>query len=153
MSDYISQNAVPEIVEHLQQVLADSFVVYFKIHSYHWNVVGPDFKPLHDLFGVQYTELWTAIDDIAERIRSLGSGAANSMAEMIAQSNVDEATTTPDAKTMVKELAQDQQKLCASLAKAVAVADAAGDVSTADLMTQRLNIHEKNVWMLQATLA
>ncbi len=153
MAEYISQNAVPEIVDHLQQVLADSFVVYFKIHSYHWNVVGPDFKPLHDLFGEQYTELWTAIDDIAERIRSLGSVAPNAMAEIIARSDLDEAANAPDAKTMVQELAQDQQKLCAALAKVVAVADEAGDVSTADLMTQRLNVHEKNVWMLNSTLA
>ena len=105
------------------------------------------------MFGEQYTELWTAIDDIAERIRSLGSIAPNAMAEIIARSDLDEAANAPDAKTMVQELAQDQQKLCAALAKAVAVADEAGDVSTADLMTQRLNVHEKNVWMLNSTLA
>ena len=153
MSDYISENAVPEIVDHLNQVLADSFVLYFKTHSYHWNVVGPDFKPLHDLFGEQYTELWTALDDIAERIRSLDAMAPNSMAEILETASVSESQGAGDANAMIQDLISTQQKLCAVLSAAASVADDAGDISTADLMTQRLNVHEKSIWMLKSTIA
>lgn len=146
-------NANPAVIDALNHVLADSFVVYFKTHSYHWNVVGRDFKPLHDMFQEQYEELWTAIDDIAERIRILGAPAPCSMAALLQLTDLKEATDAPDAMTMVKDLAAAHTDLAKHIRQAIEVADDADDEGTEDMLIARLQVHEKTAWMLASTAA
>ena len=145
-------NAKQAVIDSLTHLLADSFVVYFKTHSFHWNVTGPYFKSLHDMFGEQYTELWTATDDMAERIRALGETAAFSMTDIIARSDMNEANAAPDAMAMVKQLAEDNQTLANHLREGISTAEEAGDQLTADMLTGRAIQHEKNAWMLRSTL-
>jgi starvation-inducible DNA-binding protein len=139
-------------VAALNQLLADSYTLYLKTHNYHWNVTGPMFTTLHTLFETQYTELALAVDQIAERIRALGSYAPGSYAEFAKLSIVKEAKGHPKATQMIKDLVADQKKVTASANAVFAAADAANDQASADLATQRMNIHEKNSWMLHSHL-
>jgi len=138
------------IVDGLTGILADSFVLYYKTHADHWNVEGPHFKDLHDLFMEQYTELWNALDEISERIRALDSFAPVSMKDLIKHASLSEAGQNRDAMQMVRDLADDHEALSQSLAKVITLADGAGDQATADLLTQRLGVHEKAAWMLRS---
>lgn len=140
------------IIESLKKVLADSYVVYFKTHSFHWNVTGPNFKALHDMFEEQYTELWKAIDDIAERIRILEGYAPNSFDELLKPASIKEAGQTPDADGMVKILAEDNLALVDTLMDALKQAENAGDEATVDMMIERIDVHEKSAWMLKSSL-
>lgn len=134
----------------LTKVLADTFVLYFKTHSFHWNVEGPHFKSLHDLFMLQYTELWTATDLIAERIRSLGHYAPNSWDSMMKSASLQETGQTPDAAAMVEMLANDNVAMIGTLKPVLHAAQKVGDDVTADLMIQRMAVHDKSAWMLRS---
>lgn len=140
------------IADGLSKFLADSFCLYVKTHNYHWNVKGPMFQTLHTMFMDQYTELWNALDEIAERIRSLGYPAPGTMQEFIELSDVKETAGVPKAEEMVLDVIVASQIVTKSARKVLALADKANDQPTADLMTQRLQIHEKNAWMLRSLL-
>jgi len=138
--------------EDLSRVLADSYTLYLKTHNYHWNVEGPHFKALHDLFEEQYTDLATAVDEIAERIRALGHYAPGSYKAFTDLSAVKEETGNPDWQTMLRRLAEDQETLVNTCRGALKTAGEIDDVSTDDLLNQRMRTHEKNAWMLRAHL-
>jgi starvation-inducible DNA-binding protein len=139
-------------VAALSQLLADSYTLYLKTHNYHWNVTGPMFTTLHTLFETQYTELALAVDQIAERIRALGSFAPGSYSEFGKVSKVKEAKGHPKATQMIRDLVVDQKKVADAAHKVIEAAEAANDQASADLATRRLDVHEKNSWMLQSHL-
>src|SRR5256885_9327184 len=136
------------IVHSLSRLLADTYVLYLKTHSFHWNVEGPMFQTLHQMFMDQYTEAWNAIDPIAERIRALGHYAPGSYKQYIKLATVKEADGVPKAEKMVRELIEGQEAVARTARSVLPLADQANDQPTLDLLTQRLNIHEKNAWML-----
>lgn len=136
----------------LSRLLADSYTLYLKSHNYHWNVTGPMFTTLHTLFETQYTELAVAIDEIAERIRSLGVRAPGSFSEFEALATVREDTGSPAATTMIRNLLADQETVTRSARAVVEASEAAGDVASADLGTRRMDVHEKHAWMLRSHL-
>jgi len=138
------------VTNGLRKVLADSFVLYFKTHGFHWNVEGPQFKSLHDLFGEQYNELWIATDELAERLRSLGEYAPISWSSMVSPATLKEASDVLDAPAMVKQLAADHTALALSIKPALKAAQDADDEVTADLLIGRMTIHEKTAWMLNS---
>jgi starvation-inducible DNA-binding protein len=142
----------PEIATALSRLLADSYTLYLKTHGFHWNVVGPRFYELHKLFEEQYTELQGSVDTIAERIRALGTKAPGSYAELGKLTALREETGTPSAKEMIRQLLADNRAVARSAEAAVEVAEAGHDVATADLATQRVEIHEKAAWMLDSLL-
>lgn len=141
-----------EIVEGLSVLLADSFTLYLKTHNYHWNVEGPMFRTLHLMFMEQYTELWNALDEIAERIRALGAHAPGSSKEFSALATIKESEIAPDAMKMVKDLLNGHEAVITTARKVLEPADRASDEVTTDLITQRLQIHEKTAWMLRSIL-
>lgn len=143
------------IAHGLSRFLADSYTLYLTTHSFHWNVTGPMFNTLHTMFEVQYTEQWTALDAIAERIRALGFKAPGSYAEFAALATLGEppaAQDSSDWRAMVTHLVAGNEAVCRSARKVLKTADAAGDDPTADLLTQRLQTHEKYAWMLRSLL-
>ncbi len=137
----------------LSRLLADSYTLYLKTHNYHWNVEGPLFNSLHLMFEQHYTELAAAIDEIAERIRALGVKAPGSYAAFTALTDIDDATGNESAEDMIRELVKGQETVARTAREAFKAADKAGDQPTADLLTQRMQIHEKNAWMLRSMLA
>ncbi len=139
-------------VTALSTLLASSYTLYLKTHNYHWNVTGPMFTTLHTLFEVQYTDLATAVDEIAERIRTLGAYAPGSYSAFTELSTVSEETGHPDAKTMIKVLTEDQAKIVAAAYEVIKAAEAINDQASVDLATRRLDVHEKNAWMLRSHL-
>ncbi|MEL7186375.1 MAG: Dps family protein [Pseudomonadota bacterium] len=141
------------ISKGLSSLLADSYTLYLKTHNYHWNVEGPQFNTLHQMFETQYTELATAVDEIAERIRALGIKAPGSYAQFAKLTSVDEAQGNESAEEMVRQLAIGQETIVRTARAAFPAADEANDEPTADLLTQRMQIHEKNAWMLRSMLA
>lgn len=141
------------IAEGLSHLLADSYTMYLKTHNFHWNVTGPMFATLHTMFETQYMELATAVDEIAERIRALGVFAPGSYAAFSKLSVIEEETGTPDAQTMIRQLVDAQEAVARTARKVMPLADAASDEPTADLLTQRMQVHEKNAWMLRSLLA
>jgi len=143
-------NTNAEIIKSLSELLATSYTVYLKTHNYHWNVTGPMFTTLHTLFETEYTELALAIDEIAERIRAVGARAPGSYSEYLKLSAVSEDTTSPAAVEMIKALVKDQELIVEVAKRVVEAAEKAGDVATADLGTRRIDVHEKNAWMLRS---
>jgi starvation-inducible DNA-binding protein len=141
-----------QIAEGLGRVLADSTVLYAKTHGFHWNVTGPMFNTLHLMFMDQYTELWTALDAIAERIRALGFPAPYGGQRIAGLSSIAESEGVPAALAMVRELVQGHEAVARTIRTVFRQADAADDQPTADLLTQRLQIHEKTAWMLRSLL-
>jgi len=141
-----------QIADGLGRVLADSTVLYAKTHGFHWNVTGPMFNTLHLMFMEQYTELWTALDAIAERIRALGHIAPFGGSTYSGLSSIPETEGVPAALAMVRELVEGHEAVARTIRGVFAVADDAGDQPTADLLTQRLQIHEKTAWMLRSLL-
>ena len=141
-----------KIAEGLSGVLADSYTLFLKTQNYHWNVTGPHFGPLHDLFEEQYRELFDAIDEIAERIRTLGFRAPGTLKEFGDLASVKEQTGQPDAMEMAKNLAEANETVHKTLRSAFETADEAGDEGTADLMVERMQAHAKNIWMLRSHL-
>ena len=136
----------------LSRMLADSFCLYLKTHNYHWNVKGPMFQTLHVMFMDQYTELWNALDEIAERIRSLGFPAPGTMSEFAKLSAIKEVEGVPSAEDMIRDVIIASQTVTRTAREVLDLADQANDQPTIDLMTQRLQIHEKNAWMLRSLL-
>jgi starvation-inducible DNA-binding protein len=140
------------VVEALSVLLASSYTLYLKTHNYHWNVTGPMFTTLHTLFETQYTELATAVDEIAERIRTTGAFAPGSYSAFAKLSTVKEETGHPKAEDMIRALTLDQQAVAETARRVIEAAEKAGDQATGDLATRRLEIHEKNAWMLRSHL-
>lgn len=141
-----------EVAQELTKVLADSFAVYLKTHGYHWNVRGPEFFALHTLLETQYREIWEALDEIAERIRSLGVLAPQGYAAFANLTSIKDGDPEKDAPAMLKELMVDHETLIATARAALKKAQDDGDDVSVDLLTQRLASHEKAAWMLRSTL-
>lgn len=141
-----------ELAAGLTKVLADTYAVYLKTHGYHWNVRGPNFSALHTLFMDQYTEMWAALDELAERIRALGEFAPQGYAAFANLTAIKDGDPTGEADAMVEELMRDHETLIATARAVLKAAEADADPVTVDLLTQRLTIHEKHAWMLRATL-
>jgi len=143
------------IAEGLSRVLADSYTLYLRTHNFHWNITGPMFNTLHVMFEQQYTEQWGALDEIAERIRALGSKAPGSYVEFARLSSIadeGEVADNADWREMVRQLVVGNEAVCRTARKVLKTADDAGDDPTVDLLTQRLQIHEKYAWMLRSLL-
>ncbi len=140
------------IAKGLARLLADSYTLYVKTHNFHWNVEGPMFNTLHLMFEEQYTELAAAVDEIAERIRALGLPAPGSYAQFSELTSITEETGSPTAKEMVEQLARDQEIVARTAREVFPLADEANDEPTADLLTQRMQTHEKTAWMLRSML-
>ena len=148
----IPENDRKTIANGLAKVLADSYTLYLKTHNYHWNVTGPLFNTLHLMFEAQYTELATAVDEIAERIRALGVAAPGSYKAFTKLTEIEEETDVPSAEEMIHQLVIDQETVVRTARTVFKIADSANDEPTADLLTQRMQIHEKNAWMLRSML-
>jgi starvation-inducible DNA-binding protein len=136
----------------LSRVLADTYSLYLKTHNFHWNVEGPMFNTLHLMFMEQYTELWTALDAIAERIRALGYPAPGTGKEFAKLTSIDETDGVPEALDMVRLLVTGHEAVARTARNAFPSAEKGGDESTCDLLTQRLQVHEKTAWMLRSLL-
>jgi starvation-inducible DNA-binding protein len=141
-----------EIADGLSRLLADTYTLYLKTHYFHWNVTGPMFQTLHLMFETQYTELALAVDLIAERIRALGFPAPGSYSEYAKLSSISETTNVPKATEMILLLVEGQEAVCRTARSIYAAAEKANDEPTADLLTQRLQLHEKTAWMLRSLL-
>ena len=141
------------IADGLSRLLADSYTLYLKTHNYHWNVTGPMFNTLHLMFEQQYTELAMAVDLIAERIRALGFPAPGSYQAYAGLTSIAEETGTPNADEMIRQLVKGQEAVVRTARAVFPAAQAANDEPTADLLTQRMQIHEKNAWMLRSLVA
>ncbi len=146
-------NTSSAVVDALRQVVADAYALLGQTHVCHWNVRGPGFFALHTAFEQQYTELFTAVDEVAERIRALGALAPGGLGNLAKLSGMKEIEEDVGAEEMVAHLAEANQKVIASLQKAREAAAEAGDDETEDLMIARTQVHEKTVWMLKAYLA
>lgn len=142
-----------EIANGLSRVLADTYTLYLKTHNYHWNVTGPLFNTLHLMFETQYNELWLAVDLIAERIRSLGEFAPGSYSQFGGLTAIAEADGVPSAEEMIADLVKGHETVARTAREIFPTVDAANDEPTADLLTQRLQAHEKTAWMLRSMLA
>ena len=141
-----------KIADGLSHVLADTYTLYLKTHNFHWNVTGPMFNTLHLMFEGQYTELSAAVDLIAERIRSLGVFAPGSYADFAKLTSIKEAKGVPEAQEMIKQLVEGHEAITRTARKVFPIAEAVDDEATADLMTQRIQLHEKTAWMLRSML-
>ena len=141
-----------KVAAALSTLLADSYLLYIKTHNFHWNVTGPMFTTLHTLFEQQYTELALAVDQIAERIRTLGLPAPGSYKQFSKLASIRECSDVPNAKTMLQQLTGDQETVIMTARAAFAIAARAHDEATLDLLTQRMQLHEKNAWMLRSHL-
>lgn len=148
----IDQEDRENIAKGLSKVLADSYTLYLKTHNYHWNVTGPMFNTLHLMFEGQYTELAAAVDEIAERIRALGVFAPGSYKAFAALTEIQEENDVPSAEEMIEQLVIGQETVARTAREVFKLAEQASDEPTADLLTQRMQIHEKNAWMLRSML-
>jgi len=141
-----------EIAEGLSRLLADSYTLYLMTHNFHWNVTGPQFNSLHLMFMGQYTEQWNALDVIAERIRALGHPAPGTYRQFVKLASIREVEGVPAADDMIRHLVAAQEATARTARKLFALVDKANDQPTADLLTQRLDVHEKTAWMLRSLL-
>ncbi|WP_423391583.1 Dps family protein [Burkholderia sp. LMG 21824] len=149
----ISDKDRKKIAEGLSRLLADTFALYLKTRNFHWNVTGPMFNTLHLMFEAQYNALWLAVDSVAERIRTLGVAAPGTFGDFAKLSSVPEANGVPAAEDMIRQLVEGHEAVVRTARAIFPLADAASDEPTADLLTQRLQIHEKTAWMLRSLLA
>lgn len=149
----IEEGARKDLAEGLSSLLADTYALYLKTHMYHWNVTGTSFHSLHQMFEEQYLEMRDAVDVIAERIRALGSFAPGSYSEFMRLASVPDEEGVPAAEEMVLRLGIGHELLIRAARPLVAEAERADDVATADLVTQRITVHEKTAWMLRSSLA
>ena len=149
----IDSKSQKKITEGLSHLLADSYMLYIKTHNFHWNVEGPMFNTLHLMFMGQYTEIWNALDLIAERIRALGAYAPGTYAQFSEMTKIIEATKVPKATKMIEELLAGHEIVAQTARSIFPAAEEAHDEATCDLLTQRLQIHEKTAWMLRSLLA
>ena len=141
-----------KIAEGISRLLADSYTLYLQTHNFHWNVTGPMFQTLHVMFETHYTELAIAVDEIAERIRSLGVTAPGTYAEFIQLSSIKEVSGVPKAKKMIRILVEGHETVVRTARSIFPVVEKAGDEASADLLTQRMQLHEKTAWMLRSLL-
>ena len=148
----ISERDRKKIADGLSRLLADSYTLYLKTHNFHWNVTGPMFQTLHIMFMGQYTEIWNALDLIAERIRSLGYPAPGSYKQFVALSSIPEEEGVPKARDMIRQLVAGQEAVTRTAREVFKLVEKASDQPTADLLTQRMEVHEKNAWMLRSLL-
>lgn len=148
----IAEKDRAKVADGLGRVLADTFSLYLKTHNFHWNVEGPMFNTLHLMFMEQYTELWNALDPIAERIRALGHPAPGSNKAFARLTSIEETEGVPEAMDMVRELVKGHEAVARTVREVFPVAEKAGDEATVDLLTQRLQVHEKTAWMLRSLL-
>lgn len=142
-----------EISDELARLLADTYILYVKTQGYHWNVTGPMFRSLHLMFEEEYVDLRDAVDVIAERIRALGHPAPGSFVEFSDLAAIKDEAGVPEAMDMVRNLAEGHEALARTARRVVEVAEGGDDVATADLATERIEVHEKTAWMLRATAA
>lgn len=142
-----------KIADGLSALLADSYTLYLMTHNFHWNVTGPQFNSLHNMFMDQYTEQWNALDIIAERIRALGFPAPGTYKEFVRLSSIKEVEEVPCANEMIKHLVLAQEATARTARKLFNLVDEANDQPTADVLTQRLDVHEKTAWMLRSMLS
>ncbi len=140
------------VVDGLTTVLADTFVLYYKTHTFHWNVVGANFKALHELFEEQYNELWTFTDEVAERIRALDGNVPINLADLKKHAKLQETGQIPDATAMVAELAADNAGIVSNIFPVLRRCQEAGDEGTVDMLNKRIEVHEKAAWMLRSIL-
>jgi starvation-inducible DNA-binding protein len=148
----ISDQDRAAVAGDLSRLLADTYTLYLMTHNFHWNVTGPMFNTLHNMFMEQYTELWNSLDTIAERIRALGHFAPGTYREYAELSSISEPQSVPEATEMVRLLVKGNEAVAKTARAVFKVADEANDQPTADLMTQRLDVHEKAAWMLRSLL-
>jgi starvation-inducible DNA-binding protein len=141
-----------KIVKGLSALLADSYTLYLMTHNFHWNVTGPQFNSLHAMFMAQYTEQWTALDLLAERIRALGHPAPGTYKEFVKLASIKEVEGVPKATEMIRHLVAAQEATARTARQLFPVVEAANDQPTADVLTQRLDVHEKTAWMLRSLL-
>jgi starvation-inducible DNA-binding protein len=142
-----------QITDGVSALLADSYMLYIKTHNFHWNVEGPMFNTLHVMFMDQYTELWNALDTLAERIRALGEYAPGSYKQFAALTSIEESDKVPKAEKMIAELIRGHEIVIQTARKLLPVCDECHDDVTAGILTDRLEIHEKTSWMLRSLLA
>ncbi|MBE9609507.1 Dps family protein [Chitinilyticum piscinae] len=148
----ISDKDRKAIAAGLSRLLADSYTLYLMTHNFHWNVTGPQFNSLHVMFMNQYSEQWTALDMIAERIRALGEPAPGTYKEFVKLASIKEVEGVPRANDMIRHLVAAQEATARTARSLFSLVDAANDQPTADLLTQRLEVHEKTAWMLRSLL-
>ncbi|MGH8247295.1 MAG: Dps family protein [Gammaproteobacteria bacterium] len=148
----ITEEQRQRIADGLAHLLADTYTLYLKTHNFHWNVTGPMFATLHALFEQHYTELAGAIDEIAERIRALGEPAPGSYRQFSELTSLSEESGTPSAQQMIRQLISDQEAIARTARRLFPLLESAGDQPSADLLTRRLQIHEKNAWMLRSLM-
>ncbi len=148
----ISDTDRKKIADGLAALLADSYTLYLMTHNFHWNVTGPQFNSLHTMFMDQYTEQWNALDTIAERIRALGFPAPGTYKEFVKLASIKEVDGVPKANDMIRHLVAAQEATARTARKLFPVVDEANDQPTADVLTQRIDIHEKTAWMLRSLL-
>jgi starvation-inducible DNA-binding protein len=148
----ISADDRKNIADGLSSLLADSYTLYLKTHNFHWNVTGPMFQTLHLMFESQYTELATAVDLVAERIRALGFPAPGSYKDYARLASIKEADGVPAAKDMIRQLVEGQEAVVRTARSVFPTAEKASDEATCDLLTQRIQLHEKTAWMLRSLL-
>ena len=149
----ISEKNRAEIADGLSRLLADTYTLYLKTHNFHWNVTGPMFQTLHLMFEQQYTELSEAVDLIAERIRALGYPAPGSYREFSRNTSIEESEGTSSAEEMIGQLMRGQEAVVRTARSIIPLVEAANDQPTLDLLTQRMQVHEKTAWMLRSLLA
>jgi len=149
----ISEKNRAAVAFELSKLLADSYTLYLTTHNFHWNVTGPMFNTLHEMFMTQYTEQWQALDEIAERIRALGHYAPGSYAQYAKLSSISTPENVPDAMEMIRILVRGNEAVAKTARAALKRGEDASDAPTVDLLTRRLDIHEKNAWMLRSLLA
>ena len=148
----ISEKDRRAIAEGLSRLLADNYSLYLKTHNFHWNVTGPMFQTLHLMFMAQYNELWVALDEIAERIRALGFPAPGPNSQFARLTSIPETEGVPDAREMIGLLVAGHEAVARTARKIFPAVEKASDEPTADLLTQRLQVHEKTAWMLRSLL-
>ena len=148
----IGEREREKIAQGLSAMLADSYTLYLMTHNFHWNVTGPMFNTLHLMFMDQYTEQWNALDLIAERIRALGHPAPGTYSEFVKLASIEEVQGVPKATDMIRHLVTAQEATARTARRLFPLVEAANDQPTADLLTQRLEVHEKTAWMLRSLL-
>jgi len=148
----INEQDRAKIAESLSRVLADSYLLYLKTHNFHWNVTGPMFQTLHTMFQEQYTELWKALDLVAERIRAVGHYAPGTYKRYTDLSSIQEESGVPEAQEMIRQLVQGHEAVARTAREAFRVADDVNDQPTAGMLANRMEVHEKNAWMLRSFL-
>jgi starvation-inducible DNA-binding protein len=141
-----------QIAGGLERVLADTYTLYLMTHNFHWNVTGPMFQTLHTLFQTQYNELWLAVDDVAERIRTLGEPAPGTYSKLAALTRIAEPQGVPEAMEMVRTLVRGHETVVKTIREVLPLAQSASDESSISLLTDRLLIHEKTAWMLRSLI-